>query len=301
MASTVTIANTIEWSKKFNFGRVSTLGNNIEPALTSANIVLQTIIGPPFEWRWNRQEYIWTCVNPTQTWQANTVYALGFHLQDSNGNMQTVTAIGAAPHQSGATVPTWSTDTLTPGTTTDGNLTWTCSTIDTYLQVVPNFGWIEHASVQDISDTFTPHKWYEMEPKLSLAHVSEQGRPRHISAHSDDNAGNIGFVLMPLPNQAYPISMHIQKKASLITSTASTWGPIPDEFGYIYSWGFLAMMWMFADDPRFQMANQKFVAHLLGASEGLTETQKNIFLNKWSALTGADTVKEQQGIQARGV
>lgn len=300
MASTKKILDTIEWAKKLNFGRRSAVGNFLEPALTSANMVKQAILGPPFEWRWNRQEVAWTCLNPTTVWAANTAYALGFRFKDPNGNMQTVTSIGIAPHQSGATQPTWSTDTVTPGTTVDGNLTWTVSDIQTYVQSVPTFGWIEHASALDIS-TPTATKWFEIQPKLSLAKDSSIARPRNISAHTDDNAGNIGFVFMPVPDLAYPINIHIQQKASLITSINDTWTPIPDEMSYIYNWGFLAMMYMFSDDPRFQMANQKFVAHLLASNEGLTETERNIFLNNWGEISGTNVMKSQQGSQARGI
>jgi hypothetical protein len=74
---------------------------------------------------------------------------------------------------------------------------------------------------------------------------------------------------------------------------------MPDFMQYIYSWGFLALIWMFADDNRFQIANQKFTAGLLARAEGLTEEERNIFLNGWNNLTGQQTMWTQQGIQAR--
>jgi hypothetical protein len=299
MASTNTILKSIEWAKKLNFGRRSAIGNFLEPALTSANIVKQAILGPPFEWRWNRKEIAWNCVDTTLVWAAAQAYPIGYRLKDSNGNLQTVTAIGSVPHQSGATQPTWSTDTTTPGTTTDGDLTWTASDIQTYIINIPTFGWIEHASLQDISSS-TPG-WFEIQSKLSLAKDSSVARPRYISAHTDDNAGNIGFVFMPVPDLAYPVNIHIQQKAPLVTSINDTWAPIPDEYSYIYNWGFLALMYMFADDPRFQMANQKFVAHLLASNEGLTETERNMFLNNWGEISGTEVFRAQQGGQARGL
>jgi hypothetical protein len=297
---TITLADTIAWTKKMNFGRNSAIGSSLEPALTSANIIKQTILSPPFEWRWNRQEYSWTCVDRDEVWTANTVYALGHRLIDSNGNLQTVTSIGLTPFESGSTEPTWNTDTDFPGgITVDGNLIWTASDIQTYTQAVSNFGWIEHANVQDISQT--PPQWIEMQPKLSLALDSSLARPRYISAHNDDNDGNIGFVLTPVPNLEYPINIHVQKKAQLFSDTADTWAPIPDEYSYIYNWGFLALMYLFADDPRFAMANQKFIASILSNNEGLTETERNMFLANWGAITGTQMMKESQGTQARGI
>lgn len=57
-------------------------------------------------------------------WTASTWYAPLFVILDSNGNLQKLTSIGAAPHQTGGTAPTWST--VTGATTSDGDVTWTC-------------------------------------------------------------------------------------------------------------------------------------------------------------------------------
>jgi hypothetical protein len=294
--ATNTLNKTMTWASFFNRGRPCALAGN-EPALTSANCVMQAILGPPFEWRWNRNEYQFTCLNPAAAWTTGTAYALGYSFKDPNGNMQRVTSIGSAPNQSGSVQPTWSTNLAGMGTTSDGNLTWTVNDIQTYVISCPDFAWIEHASVQDI--TLPIPKWYDMQPEMSLSFDSSTARPRFISAHYDDGNGNIGFTMTPVPNQAYPVMIHIQKKAVPFTDILQTWAPIPDEFAYIYSWGFLTMMWLFADDARYQMANAKFVAHLLGANQGLDETARSIFLQNWSNISGIQQATTQQGLQAR--
>ena len=57
MASTITIQNTVNWVAAFirqrPFVNVGQLNPN-EPALTSANYAMQTILQPPFRWEWNR-------------------------------------------------------------------------------------------------------------------------------------------------------------------------------------------------------------------------------------------------------
>jgi hypothetical protein len=141
-----------------------------------------------------------------------------------------------------------------------------------------------------------------LQVKNSLALDATPGRPMFVSPHTQDpTTGDVVFRLMPTPDKAYPVSVHVVKAPPAITSINDTWAPVPDFMGYIYNWGFLAMMYMFADDPRFSTANQKFVAHLLGAAQGLTEQEKNIFLNNWHNLTGAEQQTTAQGIQARGV
>ena len=62
-------------------------------------------------------------------------------------------------------------------------------------------------------------------------------------------------------------------------------------------------MWLFSDDPRFPTANAKFVSALLSANHGLTETERNNWLNNWMAITGQpidNQIKLTQANQARG-
>lgn len=236
--ATKTILDTIKWAKTLNFGRRSGNHNEMEPAITSANMVMQTILGAPFAWRWNNINGSFTCL-------------------------------------------------------TDGTQDYTVN--------IPTFGWLEYASIQDIADVRNPAKWIELQPQNSLSLDSELGsRPMFICPQTEDVAtGNIVFRVSPAPHTAYPVSFQVQESALLITSLNQTWGPIPDYLSYIYNWGFLSFMYMFADDPRFGMANQKFIAHLLGAQEGITETQRNIFLANWDLLTMTQKMQAQQGNQAR--
>ena len=56
MANTITIQQTLNWLTAFLVQRPTTgVGSNAnEPALTSANYIMQTILAPPFRWEWNR-------------------------------------------------------------------------------------------------------------------------------------------------------------------------------------------------------------------------------------------------------
>ena len=47
-SSSITLGRTLEWAKRFVFQRPTANGNYNEPALTSANTILQTILGAPF-------------------------------------------------------------------------------------------------------------------------------------------------------------------------------------------------------------------------------------------------------------
>jgi hypothetical protein len=147
--------------------------------------------------------------------------------------------------------------------------------------------------------TKTPNNWIELKVQNDLALDSRNARPTFVGPHVEDGNGNVTFRVMPSPNAAYPVSVHVQLAAPLITSVNQTWSPMPDFMKYIYSWGFMALVWAFADDARFQIANSKFTAGLLARAEGISEEERNIFLNGWNETTGQGPAKGQQGMQAR--
>jgi hypothetical protein len=301
-ASTITIAQTANWARRFVFLRNLQQGNFNEPAITSANTILQTIVGAPFAWRWNRAVIGFVTVPGQQdytifNWQPDEDLSLGYVLVDSNGYSQQVTT----PGETGSTIPTFN---PTVGqTTSDGSVVWTnmgsIGVGNTSTEY--NFDWIETASVQETTNQCTK-SWKEISVKLNLALESAQSRPHDVSAQYQDANGNITFRLMPTPDKAYPVVLSIQQKPPVINSMGDTWGPIPDEYSRLYNWGFLALAYLYADDARFTAANQKFIAALLSTSQGLSQTERNIWLNNWQALTGVpleNASKVQQGFTGR--
>jgi hypothetical protein len=282
------------------------MGVYLEPALTSANTIVQTILGPPFFWRWNRvvTGFITAAAQQDYTifnWKATFVINLQYVLVDSNGNCQACTTAGTT----GSAIPAFN---PTKGdTTTDGSAVWTnMGQINTPVSVSYNFSWIETVSLQVTNPQSSAVSWKQIQSKIALGLDEQVARPGFISAQLDNGNGDITFRLMPVPDQAYPVSITVQQKPPVFTEANGginqTWAPIPDEYSMIYNWGMLALMLLYADDPRFQMANQKFIASLLSIHAGLNQTEQNIFLNNWQALTGQPIqlmAANQQGMQGR--
>ena len=318
--ATRTIQNSIDFARKMTFNRNPVIGNSLDPALSAAKMVMQTILSPPFEWWWNNEELQFTC-NPTAnsatasnssstagtlTVTATNTFAVGnqvipttysgslanlngqiFQIATATGSSFTITLPAGAP----------------TGTDTSAAV-WTNVTTQDYTIAVPNFSHIEHASVQDLvgaTAPYTPGKWFELTIKNELALESSQNRPAFLSPHIEDGNGNMTFRLSSAPDKPYPVSIHVQlAPPALANGVNSTWGPIPDYMQYIYDWGFLALMWQFADDNRWQYASQQFKAGLLARAEGISEEERNIFLNNWESLTGEQQMKKQQGTAMRG-
>jgi hypothetical protein len=315
--TTKTIGDTINWAKRFSFERNPVIGNSLEPALTSANMVMQTILAPPMDWWWNALELGFTC-NPTAAVATSTVVSVA-------GGIVTVTApntfaVGSPVLSSALGVltalngqllivatatPTGFTSEFVPGLANGSDTVGTFTSLSTqdYTLPVPNFSHIEHASVLDLAGTapnYTPVKWWELTVKNHLSLESSQNRPLFIGPHTEDANGNVTFRLASAPDKPYPVSLHVQLTAPPITSMNQTWAPLPDFMEYIYEWGFMALMWQFADDPRSQLANNNFKAGILARAEGLTEEERNIFLNNWEALY-QNPMAKQMGTQGRGV
>lgn len=310
--STRTIQDSINWARRMSFNRNPVIGNSLEPALTSATLIAQAILSPPFEWWWNNLEVGFTC-NPTPavatstaisisggvvTVTATNSFAVGQQVLPSaiaggskalNGQLLTIVTASSSQFTANVALPN-STDTVG---------TFTAVNTQDYTVALPSFSHIEHASVLDIDATGNPVKWYELTVKNTLALESSQNRPEFISPHVQDSAGNVTFRMFSAPDKAYPVAIHIQQVMPQFTSINQTWAPLPDFMQVVYDWGFLSLLWLFADDPRAQYAENKFKAALLGRAEGLSEEQKNIFLNNWEDLQAGYLMKMQQGISAR--
>jgi len=312
--STKTIQDTIEWAKRLSFNRNPVIGNSLEPALSSATMVMQTIMSPPFDWWWNNKELVFTCdPNPLSAIITNVA------ITSNVGTILAVNtfAVGEVVTLSGLTTATFledqiiRIDTVSPTQFTfefrhpdytSAADTGTAEDITTqdYTIPTPEFSHIEHASIAEVDPTTgVPTKWHDLTVRNNLALDNTSSRPQFVGPHVQDADGNTTFRVLPSPDKKYPVSIHIQKAAPEVTSMNQTWAPIPDFMSYIYNWGFMALMWHFADDPRAMYANDKFVSGILARAEGLTEEERNIFLNNWNNLMSGSPMGAQMGTAAR--
>jgi hypothetical protein len=217
----------------------------------------------------------------------------GTFVIDSNGNVQKVTTSGTT----GSSIPAFN-GTLN-ATTTDNGVTWTNVGAIPNASASYNFSWIENASVQDP----TSLKWLQISNKVDLALDTASSRPQNISAELIGSLG-VTFRLMPVPDKAYPVAITMQQSVPLITSINATWSPIPDDLGYVYNLGLLAFMYEFANDSRWAPTRQRFIAGLLGAAEGLSATEIDIFLTNFNAISLNPIERQmtlQQGVSHRQV
>lgn len=142
-----------------------------------------------------------------------------------------------------------------------------------YQKNLPTFGWMEKA-VPVLSNQAYP----ELEIVNNLGEETQQNQPTRIASRLDDDNGNITFRLSPPPDLAYTIDISYQNSAPSFAALADTWAPIPDYMWYLVFQGFSAKTFLYMSDERFAFEEQMFLRMLIAASEGLSESQKNIFM-----------------------
>lgn len=163
-----------------------------------------------------------------------------------------------------------------------------------YLISVSQLGFIETQWCVDAAGQYLP-----LGGALSLPVNGAQGRPERLAPQFDDNAGGITFRLDKKPDKNYTVYCDFQKKAPLMTSAASEWAPVPDEFNYIFNQGFLCIMSLIVNDSRFPIFENYFISRLLGAQDGLTDQERNIFVGNWAAFV--QTMARSQGAVNAGI
>jgi hypothetical protein len=233
-SSTIELQRTINRSSQFVRLEPLVFAANTanDPAFSNADWVMQTILAPPFAWRWNR------------------------------------TVLG---------LPSEPAFTTTPGVTD-------------YKISAPNFGWLERGACYDPTNGYFA---FEMPVKLLQGQETLPNQPNRISAQYDDGEGNITFRLFPAPDSEYNVVLDYQNAASLFTEANQTWSPIPDYLSYVYNSGFDAKTYEYLADPRQGTALQIFYQQLAEASEGLNESQKNLWLEE-----KLNSVRQSMGVQS---
>lgn len=171
--------------------------------------------------------------------------------------------------------------------------TTTVGTTD-YPVSLTDLGFMEDQWVIDSTGLQTP-----LIGAISLIPDKSQTRPTNIAPQNDNNAGTITFRISQAPDAVYTVVGTYQKKAALMTSVASPWTPVPDEFAYCFNFGFLAFTSLLVNDARFPIFEKWFVSSLLGLQDGMSEQEKNIFLGNWMA--DISTVARAQGRVNAGV
>ena len=312
MAATKSLQNSIDWMRPFlNWANLA-IGTGLEPALTSANQTLQTIVGPPFKWPWNRS---FTSFLTTVGQQDYSAYISDFgYLETASielcgtithvtltGNVAVYTAINGFSTLAGSGVG--QSVTVTGCSTSYLNGTFVITACDgasfTCNVTGANVSESESGAIAIAGPSIQLEiKWEALSEERAL------DRPTFISTNeSDDSGTTFIFRLMPVPDINYRVNLTYQQAPTPMSNLGSFWG-IPDQLQYIYNYFFAFFMFDYFDDPRAARYRQLAVASLLARQSGLSVTDRNLFLGNWMPLMKEEMQGQgetQQGTQGRGL
>lgn len=319
MAATITLQNTIDFVKPFLSWPNLAIGVNNEPAMSSANLVLQTIISPPFVWPWNRATANFQTIQGVQDYTMN-ITQFGF-LEAASlqlcANITSVVANGttavfqAVNNFGGGSIDGFSNSIGNSGSTSvviKGCTTSGLNGTQTMIAATPTSFTINTPITVTESESdavATAGKIFPLELKWgAITDATEQGRPEFISTQLSNESG-VSFTLrlLSVPDTIYQVNLIYQLSPTLFTSLGLTWG-IPDQLEYIYNYFFMFLMMDYFDDPRAARYRQLAVAALLSRADGLEETDRNLFLGNWLPLMKQEMGAEddsKQATQARGL
>ncbi len=204
---------------------------------------------------------------------------------------------------------TWGFNRAENGPLTNNVLTLTPG-IQDYVVPVTDFSFIETATTKDpdTGETFSIMDVYNTK-NLSTgdASTNKRGRPNSVSVRMVQFGTNITLRFLGVPDKAYSVIFTYQKLVApltTLTGATGTW-TIPDQYQDIYNHLFVGESMAVVDDARATQYRQRGVAALLAKSEGLSDMQKNQFLEQYWMRQGrtdiVGTLRAQQAQQARGV
>jgi hypothetical protein len=293
MATINTIQGSLNFCAAFILNRppMNVAGNYQEPALTLANLIMSTILGPPFAWQWNRATTTFDATEEAGTDYQESIPTFGWleraTVTDSDGNVTEIAVVTSLA--------------------TDGNQSLPFQICPIYDDNAGNITFrLMPAPDQDYTVTLT----YQQAPiPVTSLYAASVGSITSIAASTgltsvyNATGGITGYAALvgtyvwvsgatnSLNNGLFLVTASSSTSVTLqnpngqtqsgsggIIQPAVTWAPIPDKYNFLYNRGMLAHLHGMYDNQSYLMELQLFIRQLVGCSEGLSDTAKAIFL-----------------------
>ncbi len=309
-----TLQSTINSSQPYIEYVPLTAGVNSEPSVSISSIIRNSLLSPPMTWSWNRAEDSsqQTAVNPRQQDYIYTITNFGFlekcSLIASNGQIFEVPTIyntSALGKGGGVQRPTAAAIILNnPGTGFTlrfmGFPDQVYTIVLTYQLLPVQFQVFPITSVAAESGGNTVYAG------TFLVNSFPIGSAASVTGFAGSAVVNNGtFTVVAVTTTSLTLNNAVGVSVVAAASVLNqTWYPIPDSYSDIYNNLFLSEAYAATDDGRSEVYRRRGVAAFLAKAEGLTDTQKNIFVQQWLSQAreaGSVTLKLQQGVAGRGV
>ena len=328
-----TLNQTISWAQGYIEYLPLTAGTGMEPALSIASMVRNTILNPPLTWPFNRAEWL---INTPNTPASLTAGVQDYVFPITNFSyLEKVSLLGVSPTGNGAMYgfelkDIYNTYILgVPYTGTAGQAQpngvavkyyTPCSNVAMRFLSVPDQSYTGVITYQKTPLPFTEYSLEAVDVISGVAYYSftnPQGCPLVSNLNSFvgqdmyvsgfDIATNNGTFTVIAITSTYVILNNPNAVTDVASATMVNidWFPIPDSFMDVFNNLFLAEALTVADDPKEQIYRQRGIAALLAKAEGLSDMDRNVFLMQYLSRGTVQQLaaqqRVQQGSQARGV
>jgi len=190
----------------------------------------------------------------------------------------------------------------------ENNQVSTVAGIQDYVTPVPDFGFLEKVTLTDPSgNTWNVSDVYNTAALgLGDATPNKRNRPNSASVHTINFGTSFKLRFLAVPDQVYLITLDYQKLVAPLTALTGNAGTlvVPDQYIDIFDNLFVGEALANVDDGRANTYRQRGVTALLAKSEGLSDMDKNLFLEQYwmrDRQMLAGTLRTQQAAQSRGV
>ena len=300
MANVNTIAGTLNWCSAFILNRPSTgvAGAYQEPGLTLANLIMSTILAPPFAWQWNRATATtpvtvvggsdYSVSLPNFGWLEKAVLTYTIPPTSGNTNVElqitTLSALSGKSNRPFLICPLLDdnagniTFRLFPVPDQSYTLTLTYQNAPTFATTLfgPSLGSITSIAAAVAGSTvYTASGGFTGGTANGLA-------GKYIVISSTTSSANTGIFFVTA-SSATTITTNnqngvLQAGSAGTAQAGATWAPIPDKYNFLYERAMLAHLHGMYDAATYLQELQLFFRQLVGCSEGLSDTAKAISL-----------------------
>lgn len=311
-----TLQHSINFAKAFTQYSPLQAGFGQEPAVSIGSMIRNSLLNPPLTWFFNRSEATFSTVVGQQDYIIATAPDLAFvekvSLSDDEGNIWEIKDVY---NNSALAVSSF--------------------------QQRPNAMSVESSSIianvlnYKLRFLGVPEKIYTV--TLVYQKLSPQFGPFFITSCGSAGGGNTtytgtfdtisfpvgatavvtGFITNAVNNGSFLV-VSVTNTSLVLANTAGiaetpplgafvsnfSWDPIPNQYSDVYNNLFLAEALAGVDDSRAQLYRQRGVAAFLSKATGLSEMQKNAFVQQWIARANerqGDMGLIQAGNTSRGV
>lgn len=322
----LTLQQTINFCQPYIEYSPLNAGIGFEPSLTIGTTVRDVMLTAPFQWPWNRNEYVIGPPNsPVSLTQGVQDYIFAITDFAYLEKISLITADGSYGYE---LTDVYNTSILgISGTVSDAQSQPKAAAVKYYTPgtnvairflAVPDQAYTGLITYQKAP---VPFQVFNMESVNEISGVayynfsSTQGLGANnafanqtFQVQGFDIAANNGTFTCTASTSSYLILNNpnaVNDAFTPGTAINESWFPIPDSFADVFSWLFLAEALETVDDSRGMQYRQRGIASLLAKSHGLSDMQVNAFLEQYIKRGSLQELRaqlmQQQSVQARGV